>query len=300
MKHQRKFVALAAVSIAAATPTLAISTPALANSPGGVRNGKCDSGEFCYYYSSNQGGSLSDFSTSISDYGTRQPGCYDFRGPGAGRRLCVKNNAASVWNRSSKTVRVYRNSNHMGPYQDFKPGAKSNLNAILKNENASHKFNPGIIKTNMSYSLYKLHGGRITCGFDGYVNTPGRHEGIDIARSIGSPVLALVDGKVINLVRGAKGSNGLSTIAIYNFTYNKTIIYLHSAPLSSLSKGQNIRRGQQIATESWHGVSSSGSAHTHVEMRLGRQTHAAKSVGDPHLDNPDPTSFWNERGYNVR
>jgi len=55
-----------------------------------------------------------------------------------------------------------------------------------------------------------------------------------------------------------------------------------------------------IADESWHGVSSSGSAHTHVEMRPGRQTHAAKSVSDPTLDNPNPTSFWNNRGYNVR
>ncbi|MEV0408598.1 peptidase inhibitor family I36 protein, partial [Actinoallomurus sp. NPDC050550] len=30
---------------------------------------------------------------------------------------CVKNSAASVWNRSSKTVRVYFNSNYGGRYQ---------------------------------------------------------------------------------------------------------------------------------------------------------------------------------------
>ena len=77
------------------------------------------------------------------------------------------------------------------------------------------------------------------------------------------------------------------------------MIYLHSAPRSSLAVGQSISRGQTIADEAWRGVSSSSAAHTHVEMRLGRQTHAAKSVGDPTLDNPNPTSFWHSQGYNI-
>ncbi|WP_318836044.1 peptidase inhibitor family I36 protein, partial [Janibacter melonis] len=67
------------------------------------RDGTCQSGEFCYYYNSGQAGSVSDFTTSIGDYGTSQPGCYDFKGAGAGKGVCVKNNAASVWNRTSKT-----------------------------------------------------------------------------------------------------------------------------------------------------------------------------------------------------
>ena len=70
------------------------------------------------------------------------PSCYDFKGAGNGKGLCVKNNAASVWNRSSKTVRVYFNSGYGGTYQSFAAGAKANLNATLKNNNASHKFGP--------------------------------------------------------------------------------------------------------------------------------------------------------------
>ncbi|MQY05879.1 M23 family metallopeptidase [Actinomadura macrotermitis] len=156
------------------------------------------------------------------------------------------------------------------------------------------------VRTNMSSALYVGGGGRITCGFDGYSSTPGRHEGIDIARRIGADVRALTAGRLIYVARGYTGRAGLSTIAVYNAALNKTVIYLHTAPRSSLRVGQTIRRGQVIADESWHGVSSSRSAHTHVEMRLGRQTHAAKSVGDPHLDNPNPTRFWNSQGYNVR
>ncbi|MEU9842134.1 peptidase inhibitor family I36 protein [Actinomadura sp. NPDC048032] len=264
-----------------------------------ARDGKCDSGEFCYYYNSDNQGSISDFTGSIADYGTTQPSCYDFKGDGNGKGLCVKNNAASVWNNTGKTVRVYYNSNYGGSYQDFSAGAKGNLNATLKNQNASHEFSPSA-RTNMSYGLYAASGGSITCGFDGYTTTPGRHEGIDIARGIGSDVHALVAGKIIYIARGATGSSGLSTISVYNASLDKTVIYLHSAPRSSLSVGQSISRGQVIADESWHGVSSSSGAHTHVEMRLGQQTHAAKSVNDPTLDNPNPTTFWNSQGYNVR
>src|SRR4051795_3167837 len=133
MNHLSNSLALGGLAIAVAFPALAASTPALAAS----RDGRCDSGEFCYYFNSDQAGSVSDFSTSVGDYGTTQPGCYDFKGAGNGKGKCVKNNAASVWNRTSKTVRVYFNSGYDGASQDVKTGTMDNLNATLKNENAS-------------------------------------------------------------------------------------------------------------------------------------------------------------------
>ena len=104
-----------------------------------ARDGQCNSGEFCYYFNSNEAGSISDFTDSLDDYGTTQPTCYEFKGAGAGKGICVKNNAASVWNRTPRTVRVYFNSNFAGAHQDFAAGAKGNLNATLKNDNASHQ-----------------------------------------------------------------------------------------------------------------------------------------------------------------
>ncbi|MFC7383980.1 peptidase inhibitor family I36 protein [Sphaerisporangium rhizosphaerae] len=293
-----KILATAAAVTALGGTALATASPASA----ATRNGVCESGEFCYYFNSGNQGSVSDFAGSVGDYGTKQPSCFDFKGPGAGKGKCVKNAAASVWNRSAKTVRVYFNSNYGGSvYQDFAPGAKGNLKAGLKNQNASHQFGPSSsARVNMSYALYKTGGGGISCGFDGYVHTSGRHEGIDIRRSVGSDVHALVAGQLIYLARGRNGGSGLSTIAVYNASLNKTIIYLHSAPLASLRVGQQIARGQVIADEAWHGVSSSGAAHTHVEMRPGRQKLAAKSVGDSTLSNPNPNSFWVSQGYNVR
>lgn len=154
-------------------------------------------------------------------------------------------------------------------------------------------------KVNLSYGLYKSSAAYISCGFDGYKTTRGRHEGIDIKYGIGRSVYSLTDGVVVRVAYGYNGSNGLSTIAIYNQASNKTVIYLHSAPVS-LSVGQTISKGQKIATEAWRGVSSSSGAHTHVEVRNGRQGYASKSVNDPILNNENPTSFWNSQGYNIK
>jgi len=39
------------------------------------RDGACNTGEFCYYFNSNEAGSISDFTDSQDDYGTTQPSC---------------------------------------------------------------------------------------------------------------------------------------------------------------------------------------------------------------------------------
>ena len=89
------------------------------------RDGVCNSGEFCYYYNSGEEGSISDFTDSLDDYGATQPTCYEFKGAGNGKGVCVKNNAASVWNRTGKKVRVYFNSNYAGAHQDFAPARRA-------------------------------------------------------------------------------------------------------------------------------------------------------------------------------
>ncbi|MBD2898101.1 CHAP domain-containing protein [Spirillospora sp. NPDC000708] len=139
MPHLKRTLTFAGAALALTAPLVASGSPAFA----AARDGVCDSGEFCYYYNSDEAGSISDFTTSIGDYGTTQPSCYEFKGPGNGQGVCVKNNAASVWNRTGHTVRVYYNSNYGGSSQDFAAGAKGNLNATLKNNNASHQILDG-------------------------------------------------------------------------------------------------------------------------------------------------------------
>jgi surface antigen len=133
----RAMGAIGACMLAVTIGVIAMSGPAVA----AARDGVCDSGEFCYYYNTGHAGAISDHAGSLADYGTTQPSCYDFKGSGAGSGDCIKNNAASAWNRTSSTVRVYYNSDYDGShaYQDFAAGAKLNLNATMKNNNASHQ-----------------------------------------------------------------------------------------------------------------------------------------------------------------
>ncbi|RPF21148.1 peptidase inhibitor family I36 protein [Myceligenerans xiligouense] len=109
-----------------------------------ARNGVCESGEICFYYNSNNAGSISDHAASdLGNYGTDPATCYVFRTAGRnGYNQCIKNNVASVWNRTGKTVRVHYNSYYGGAYDAVAAGAKRNLKAAVKNNNASHDVKP--------------------------------------------------------------------------------------------------------------------------------------------------------------
>ncbi|MEX5721664.1 phospholipase A2 [Geodermatophilus maliterrae] len=129
--------------IAALAAVLTMLTPTAASAAGPSRNGECQEQELCMFHNSNVQGSVSDFTPeqlSIPDYGSEQPTCYEFKGPGNGIEECIKNNVASVWNRTGKTINIYYNSNYNDgvAVQVVQPGFKGNLNAKLKNNNASH------------------------------------------------------------------------------------------------------------------------------------------------------------------
>ena len=153
--------------------------------------------------------------------------------------------------------------------------------------------------TTLSYGLYHKSSAYISCGFNGYVKTPGKHEGIDIQGGNGSAIYSLTDGVVVRVAKGYRGSSGLSTIAIYDAPSNKTVVYLHCAP-TSLSPGQTIKKGQYLGVQDWRGVSSSSGGHTHVEVVNGRSGYAKKSVNDYRLENSNPTSYWSSKGYIIK
>ena len=139
------------------------------------------------------------------------------------------------------------------------------------------------IQNRMIEILYAGEGGHMSCDFDGYVTTSGRHEGIDFARTYGARIHSISSGTVTRVTN----SSDLSTLAIYDASNNKTVVYLHGH--YDVSVGDTISQGQYIGTEAKNGASS---AHTHVEVRNGKKTSAAVSVGDPVLDNPNPYSYW--------
>ncbi len=131
-------MAAAAVGVAAGLLGVASAIPASA-APAAARDGVCDPGEFCLYWGPGYTGSVSDFTTSVSNYGTTEPSCYDYKGPGYGQGECVKNNAMSAWNRTGSTVTVFFNSGFGGHGQPFGPGQAGDLDSTLSNNNASHR-----------------------------------------------------------------------------------------------------------------------------------------------------------------
>ena len=133
---RKRIAGVLAATAVAATIVGAGATPAQAATP---RNGVCETGEVCFYYNSNQTGSLSDFTASVANYGTDPATCYVFKSAGSGQGLCIKNNVASVRNLSSLPVTVYYNSDYSGSSQVVAAKASANLNTTLKNNNASHK-----------------------------------------------------------------------------------------------------------------------------------------------------------------
>jgi murein DD-endopeptidase MepM/ murein hydrolase activator NlpD len=279
---------LVAAAAAALLGGVIFAAPAYAAT---ARNGVCEDGEVCLYFNSDNEGSLVDFSGSVKDYGTGAD-CVKFISAGNGRGQCVKNNAASVWNRKSVPVTIFFHSDWSGAIDSFIASRKDNLRAGLKNENAGHVVGEAG-NDRIEFGLYHNDGGAITAYFDGYLNTPGRHEGIDIARSAGSDVFALLSGTV--QLREEFGGDGLSTLSIYNADLDATIIYLHTNPNDGLNRGDHVDRGQRIAVEASRGASS---AHTHVEMRPGKHDRASLSSNST-LENPIPTTFWMNRGYNI-
>ncbi len=227
---------------------------------------------------------------------------YEINGTGSDNQLW------KIWKTKDGYYKFQSKSS--GLFLDVSGGTVFNGNNVQiweGNETNAQKFvlqsvsnNSPSVNVAMSTALYNSTKGYLSCGFDGYTTTKGRHEGIDFVKGYGSSVYSLTDGIVTRVTEGYNGSNGLSTIAIYSEFTGKTVIYLHSNPLDSLRVGQSIVKGQQIATEAWRGCSNSSGTHTHVEVRNGRQNSAVKSVNDYILENENPTSFWNSQGYLVK
>ena len=70
------------------------------------------------------------------------------------------------------------------------------------------------VRSKMIDILYGGAGGRMSCDFDGYVSTSGRHEGIDFVSSkgAGASIYSLISGEVTRVTN----ANKLSTLAIYD------------------------------------------------------------------------------------
>ncbi len=106
-----------------------------------------------------------------------------------------------------------------------------------------------IIRLYLQVILYGQHLGytTITSKF-GYRTAPtsgagNYHGGIDIAAPVGSNIISIASGTVVSI--GFKGANGY-TITVKNEMF--TFSYSHISPNFLVYTGQNVSKGQVIAT----------------------------------------------------
>lgn len=87
------------------------------------------------------------------------------------------------------------------------------------------------------------------------------HNGIDMAAPGGSPILAAYDGKVIS----AAYSSTMGNYIMIDHGSNLYTIYMHASALH-VSKGEEVKRGQRIASVGTTGRSTGN--HLHFSVRL--------------------------------
>jgi murein DD-endopeptidase MepM/ murein hydrolase activator NlpD len=94
-----------------------------------------------------------------------------------------------------------------------------------------------------------------------------RHEGQDVFAPAGTPLVAALDGKVVET--GDDGGRG-NYVAVYSPQRRQTYLYLHMKHPSRAQPGQWVRAGARVGA-----VGCTGSCwgdHLHFELREGRGT----------------------------
>jgi murein DD-endopeptidase MepM/ murein hydrolase activator NlpD len=105
----------------------------------------------------------------------------------------------------------------------------------------------------------------------GYNRGDHVHEGQDVFAPVGTPVVAVADGMVIEAGGGDARGN---YVAIYEPRARRTYVYLHMEAAALVKPGHRVRAGQPVGRLGCTG--SCFGPHLHFEVREGRgsQRHA--------------------------
>jgi hypothetical protein len=224
----------AALGLAAALVTTAPTASATA------RDGVCETGEFCLYYNSDHLGSRVDLVNSQRDYGSGA-GCITFVSAGAGQGQCVKNNTASVWNRTGKPVFVFFNSDYGGVYDQIPDGAKVNLNANVKNDNASQIIGDASLRFPLNTTQAHIKSRSPMWCWDSRTNCHHDYNAADIFA------------------------------ATVKDSFNRLwyFAHLHNSPAPVVSVGRSVGKGTRLGTVGTSAHAAGTPPHLHIDMRVG-------------------------------
>ncbi len=231
------------------------------------RNGVCETGEFCLYYSSNHAGSRVDLTTSLRTYGSGST-CVKFVSTGSGRGQCVKNNTASVWNRTARSVTVFYNSDFGGVFQRVASGARVNLGTALKNNNASQVIGDTTVRFPLRTTQAKVKTRSPHWCYSTNSNCHHDYNAADIFAATGTAVVSPVDGTVMTTRVSSSGVGSTITIkdAFGRLWY---MAHMNHAPGILVRPGAHVVKGQKVGEVGTSRHALGTSPHVHVDMRVG-------------------------------
>jgi murein DD-endopeptidase MepM/ murein hydrolase activator NlpD len=122
----------------------------------------------------------------------------------------------------------------------------------------------------MSTWIRPVDGGSISDSFNGHKNRakPSVNPGVDYAVATGTPVKAVADGTVINIVTTFAGAGG--RMIFLSFPSGHTADYLHLSRID-VQPGQAVKQGQVIGLSGGSGLGKENGygAHLHFSFRVG-------------------------------
>ena len=122
----------------------------------------------------------------------------------------------------------------------------------------------------MSTWIRPVDGGTISDSFDGHRNRakPSLNPGVDYAVATGTPVKAVADGTVTNIVTTFAGSGG--RMIFLSFPSGHNADYLHLSRID-VQPGQAVKQGQVIGLAGGSGLGKENGygAHLHFSFRVG-------------------------------
>ena len=246
-----------------------------------ARNGVCESGEFCLYYNRGNAGSRVDLVNSQRDYGTGS-GCITFVSSGSGQGQCVKNNTASVWNRSGKSVFVFYNSDFGGVYDEVPNGAQVDLNANVKNSNASQIIGDASLRFPLGVTQADIKNRTPHWCWDSKVNCHHDYNASDIFAATGTSVLSPVNGTVMtrNVRAGSTGCDSVGSTVTVKDGFGRLWYFAHmdDSPAPVVSVGQSVTKGQRLGYvgTKYHALCTD--SHLHIDMRVGVDSRVSCSA----------------------
>jgi len=232
-----------------------------------ARNGTCESGEFCLYFNSGATGSLVDLVSSQRDYGTGSS-CVAFVSGGSGRGQCVKNNTAAVWNRTGKLVSVFYNSDFGGTYDVIPNGARVDLNANVKNDNASQIIGDASLRFPLNVTQAQIKGRPTPWCWNSKTNCHHDYNAADIFAATGTAVVSPVSGTVMTVRGGSETAGATATVkdALGRLWFFQ---HMDNSPGPVVSAGQHVDKGSRIGTVGTRAHAMGTDPHLHIDMRVG-------------------------------